>query len=44
MDRVLGAIASEQHGMVTRRQLVAAGLEEHQIAYRVKAGRSDRPT
>jgi very-short-patch-repair endonuclease/predicted transcriptional regulator of viral defense system len=39
MDRVLGAIAGEQHGMVTRRQLVEAGLEEHQIAYRVKAGR-----
>lgn len=25
--------------MVTRRQLVAAGLEEHEIAYRVKTGR-----
>ena len=39
MDRVLGAIASDQHGMVTRRQLVAAGLDGHEIAYRVKTGR-----
>jgi very-short-patch-repair endonuclease len=38
-DGVLAAIAGQQHGMITRRQLVAAGLDEHEIAYRVKTGR-----
>jgi very-short-patch-repair endonuclease len=38
-DRLLGAIAAQQHGMVARRQLVDAGLEEHEIAYRVRTGR-----
>lgn len=32
-------LAGRQHGMVTRRQLVAAGLDDSAIAYRVRSGR-----
>jgi hypothetical protein len=36
---VIAELAARQHGMVTRRQLVAAGLDDSAIAYRVRCRR-----
>ena len=41
-DAAIGRIASEQHGVVSRQQLIAAGLSETGIARRVESGRLHR--
>jgi Transcriptional regulator, AbiEi antitoxin/Protein of unknown function (DUF559) len=38
-DRAIGALAAQQHGIVTHAQLVTLGLTAKDIAYRVKVGR-----
>jgi very-short-patch-repair endonuclease len=38
-DLAIGRVAARQHGVVTTRQLAAAGLGRHAIAYRVANGR-----
>jgi hypothetical protein len=38
-DRRIGALATEQHGVVARRQLAALGLTPQHIAYRIDIGR-----
>jgi very-short-patch-repair endonuclease len=38
-DEIIDLIASRQHGVVTRRQLVAAGVPEYAIDHRVRRGR-----
>jgi very-short-patch-repair endonuclease len=42
IDRAIAALAKRQHGVVSRAQLRAAALAEHQITYRVGAGRLHR--
>src|SRR3954464_10183902 len=42
VDAVLARLAAPQHGMVTRDQLVSAGLNADAIAYRLKVGRLHR--
>jgi hypothetical protein len=39
VDRVIGALAGRQHGIVTRAQLVRAGVTVGAIEHRVRAGR-----
>jgi putative AbiEi antitoxin of type IV toxin-antitoxin system/uncharacterized protein DUF559 len=39
VDRAIGEIAARQHGVVTRSQLLSAGLNAGEIAYRLKVGR-----
>jgi putative AbiEi antitoxin of type IV toxin-antitoxin system len=39
IDREIARIAASQHGNSTRRQLIAAGLDDDGIAYRIEAGR-----
>ncbi len=41
-DRALAVLASRQHGVVSRRQLLDAGFTSKKIAYRVKIGRLHR--
>lgn len=36
VEAVLAAIAARQHGVVTRRQLLAAGLTRHQVQHRIE--------
>ena len=38
VERELGRIASESHGVVTRRQLLDAGVSAHEIRWRVRGG------
>lgn len=38
-DTVIRELAATQHGVVTREQLVRAGVPAHRIEYRLKAGR-----
>ena len=38
-DRQIGALATEQHGVVARRQLTELGLTPQHIAYRIDIGR-----
>ncbi len=38
-DREIARIAGEQHGIITRAQLLAAGLDAHEIAYRRRIAR-----
>jgi predicted transcriptional regulator of viral defense system len=42
VDTAIAELASKQHGNVTRRQLLALGLDDSAIAYRVKVGRLHR--
>src|SRR3954470_12587584 len=42
VDAVLARLAAPQHGMVTRDQLLSAGLNADAIAYRLKVGRLHR--
>ncbi len=42
IDHRISAIATPQHGAITRRQLQAAGLSDAGIAYRLKIGRLHR--
>jgi hypothetical protein len=37
-DAVIGALAARQHGVVTRRQLLQAGLSRHLLDHRVGNG------
>lgn len=39
VDEVIDLTASRQHGVVARRQLLAAGVAEHAIDYRLRKGR-----
>lgn len=39
MDGRIGRIAREQHGIVTARQLVAAGLSDAAVSKRVRSGK-----
>jgi very-short-patch-repair endonuclease len=39
IDRLIAEIAARQHGVVARRQLLAAGVTRHQISERLRAGR-----
>jgi hypothetical protein len=41
-DRAVAALAGAQHGVVTRDQLLAAGLSRHGVASRVAAGHLHR--
>ena len=41
-DRAVAALAGAQHGVVTRDQLLAAGLSRHAIAHRTAGGRLHR--
>jgi hypothetical protein len=41
-DVVIARLAARQHGMVTRDQLLSAGLNADAIAYRLKVGRLHR--
>lgn len=41
-DSLIRSLAAEQHGLVTRGQLVAAGVPPHCIEYRLKADRLER--
>lgn len=38
IDRVILEVASRQHGVVTRSQLIDAGVSQHRIAYRIECG------
>lgn len=38
-DLIVDELAARQHGVVTRAQLLAAGVSRHQIAWRTRAGR-----
>lgn len=38
IDRVILDVASRQHGVVTRAQLIEAGVSQHRIAYRLESG------
>lgn len=38
-DRVVGAVAGRQHGVVSRRQLLAIGFGREEIGRRVRSGR-----
>jgi very-short-patch-repair endonuclease len=38
VERVVGRIASRSHGVVTRRQLLAAGVSRHEITERLRTG------
>lgn len=38
-DRIIGAIAAKQHGVVGRRQLIRAGVTNEQIKWRLRTGR-----
>ena len=42
IDRKIAALASRQHAVVTRRQLLKLGLTNAEIAYRIKIGRLHR--
>jgi hypothetical protein len=42
VDALIAAIADRQHGNITHAQLIALGLSESQIYYRVKMGRLHR--
>lgn len=42
LERIIARFARAQHGVITRDQLVAAGVSSHQVAYRVKTGRLRR--
>jgi Transcriptional regulator, AbiEi antitoxin len=39
VDAEIAVLAGRQHGNVTRRQLLAVGLDSNAIAYRLKTGR-----
>ena len=38
MERVVARLASRSHGVVTRRQLIGAGITRHEIAERLESG------
>jgi putative AbiEi antitoxin of type IV toxin-antitoxin system len=42
LDAAIAKIAARQHGNVTRRQLIALGLNDNAIAHRIKLGRLHR--
>jgi predicted transcriptional regulator of viral defense system len=42
VDQLVAALAARQHGVVTRAQLVAFGLDDHAIGRRVRSGRLHR--
>jgi predicted transcriptional regulator of viral defense system len=42
VDSLIAALAGRQHGLVTRQQLVAAGLASRAIDYRLRTGRLHR--
>ena len=42
MDGGIAALALRQHGVVSRRQLRALGLDDNAVSYRVRAGRLHR--
>jgi predicted transcriptional regulator of viral defense system len=42
IDSAIAAIADSQHGNITREQLLALGVDDKKIGYRVKAGRLHR--
>ena len=39
---MLAELASQSHGVVTRRQVLAAGITSHEIAHRVRTGALQR--
>jgi predicted transcriptional regulator of viral defense system len=41
-ERVIADLAAKQHGVVSARQLAAAGLPDYSVTRRVKAGRLHR--
>jgi hypothetical protein len=42
VDPAMAAVAAKQNGNITRRQLLAVGLDDDAIRYRVKVGRMFR--
>jgi hypothetical protein len=42
VEAVLAELAPQSHGVVTRRQLLAAGITSHEIAHRVRTGALQR--
>lgn len=42
LDRLIGALADTQHGVVSREKLIDAGLRAHQITHRIRTGRLRR--